>query len=184
MSGATHPKMDTHVLASGCAAADTDTSTDCPTVLTPSTTTIAERDVIKLESSVPQAGKVFILHDHKTGRVLTLLDGHVSLQPPGTPGSAYRWMCEEREGWLGFKNIASGTYLGHNFWGDVCAAAHQHMGWENFCVRIQPNGGYVLLMTHWAQLWPLKQKDEGGMQKLLKAEAPVKDGNVWVFVEV
>lgn len=133
---------------------------------------------------MPQAGKIFIIRDHKTGRVLTLLDGDVSLQSPGTPGSAYHWMCEEINGWLGFKNMASGTYLGRNFYDNIYARATQHRYWENFCVRMHPNGGYVLVMTHYAKLWPLQQKNEGNMQKLFKVDAPIKDGNVWVFVEV
>lgn len=176
--------MDTKTSVSG-SSDDVDISTNCSTILTPSASTVDFKEFDNpIESSIPYPGKIFMLRDNETGKVLTLLDGDVSLQPPGTRGSAYHWICEEHNGWLGFKNVASGTYLGHNFWGNIYAAASRHNLWENFCVRIQPNGGFVLLMMQAFTLWPVKKRTEGGQQRLFKTEAPVKDGNIWNFIEV
>ncbi|KAL1608052.1 hypothetical protein SLS60_002991 [Paraconiothyrium brasiliense] len=135
-------------------------------------------------SSIPQPGKIFIIRDRKSKLLLTLLNGTVHLHPAGTLGSAYHWTCHERHGWLGFKNIAAGTYLGHGCGGVLQAIAPHHKGWEYFCTRDVPDGGYVLLMENWGKLWPVQMKPENGLQKLCKADAPVNHGLVLEFIAV
>ncbi|KAJ4353634.1 uncharacterized protein N0V89_005364 [Didymosphaeria variabile] len=159
----------------------TATASDDSTAYTPPE---IDEKVEQQTSSVPQPDKTFILRDKKSGQLLTLLDGVVRLNPAGTLGSAYHWTCHERHGWLGFKNIAAGTFLSHDRGGVLQAMVPHHEGWEFFCVRMMPDGGYVLLMTHCGKLWPVQMKQEDGLQKLCKADAPVKDGLVWEFVEV
>ncbi|OCL05127.1 hypothetical protein AOQ84DRAFT_414251 [Glonium stellatum] len=134
-------------------------------------------------SSVPWPGSTFIIRSVSSGYVLTLLDGQVALAQPGGPGSIH-WACVETKGWLGFRNIASGRFLGHNIVGNLCCLAEHHKGWENFCVRIRPEGGYVLLMTHFERLWLVGIKVEQGVEKLAKIENGESNGIVWEFVKV
>lgn len=131
--------------------------------------------------SVPQPGKTFLLRKRTSGNLLTLLNGAVRLFPPGIPGSAYHWSCHEREGWIGFKNVATGKWLVFNNERTLHANATHHQDWESFFMRSMPEGGYVLLMRHWNVLWPLKRT---GSDKLGKVKAPVKQGLVWDFIEV
>lgn len=55
-----------------------------------------------------------------------------------------------------------------------------HQGWENFCVRITPEGGYLLFMTHWGKLWNVGVILESGVQKPAKLEERDR-GVVWEF---
>jgi hypothetical protein len=134
-------------------------------------------------SSIPWPGSTFILRCVSSGHVLTLLDGEIKLAPAGNRGSIH-WNCIETKGWLGFQNPVSGRYLGHDAQGKLIASAGRHQGWENFCVRLRPEGGYVLLMTHFERLWPVGMKLERGVENLAKVEGGSTDGIVWEFVKV
>ncbi|KAL5408951.1 hypothetical protein PMIN03_006215 [Paraphaeosphaeria minitans] len=167
---------------------DTSTISGGTTVYTPApsekTEYFKERTSADLQentSSVPQPGKTFLVRERKSGLLLTLLDGVVSLHPAGNLGSAYHWSCHERKGWLGFKSVAAGRWLGHDLANTLQATAAHHQGSESFCLRFMPKGGYVLLMKQWDQLWPVKKKQENGVQK---AEAPTNHRLVWEFVAV
>ena len=103
------------------------------------------------------------------------------LAPPGGRGSIH-WVCVETKGWLGFQNLASGRFLGHDKNGRLCCLVGRHQGWENFCARGRPEGGYVLLMTHYEKLWQVGSCMERGEEKLEKTEG--SDGIVWDFVRV
>jgi hypothetical protein len=164
---------------------NTGTVSDDNTAYTPPDSEEKEQYYDRHTSSVPQPNKTFLIRDKNSGQLLTLFDGIVRLQPAGTLGSAYHWTCHEREGWLGFKNIAAGRYLGHDKQGILQAMAVHHQEWENFCARNMQEGGYVLLMTTRGKLWPVKMKLEDGLQRLYKAEnALVQNGRLWEFVEV
>jgi len=134
-------------------------------------------------SSVPWPGSTFIIRAASTGAVITLLDGQIILQPPGGRGSIH-WACVESKGWLGFRNPVSGRYLGHDDNSRVRCTSNRHLPWEYFCVRLRPEGGYLLLMTHYERLWPLGIREEKGVQKLSKMGIPVEEGMVWEFVKV
>jgi hypothetical protein len=137
----------------------------------------------KMSSSVPWPGMTFIIRETTSGQVLTLLDGKITLASPGGPGNIH-WECVETKGWLGFRNRVSGRYLGHDKDGKLhCSAGRQQM-WENFCVRLRPDGGYVLLMTHFERLWHVGFKMERGMEILAKIGDGGSDGMVWEFVKI
>ncbi len=68
--------------------------------------------------------------------------------------------------------------------GRLCCLASRHQGWENFCVRMTPEGGYVLLMTHFERLWHVGIKVEQGVEKLAKIGDGGSAGTVWEFVKV
>jgi hypothetical protein len=133
-------------------------------------------------SSVPWPGSSYIIRSASSGNVLTLRDGQIVLGPPGGRGSIY-WACVETKGWLGFQNPVSGKFLGHDSRGYLRCSADRHQGWENFCVRIRPDGGYILLMTHFERLWYVGSKIEHGVEKLAKIGHDESDGIVWEFVK-
>ncbi|KAF2787777.1 hypothetical protein K505DRAFT_329436 [Melanomma pulvis-pyrius CBS 109.77] len=136
-----------------------------------------------ISSSVPWPGSRYVIRRAGSTHVITLFDGQVLLAPPGGRGAIY-WECVEQKGWLGFKEPASGMLLGHNIHGQLCCTARRQNGWENFSARMKPDGGCVLLMTHWAELWPLGVRVDDGVETLLKVEVGVGDGLVWDFVKV
>ena len=131
---------------------------------------------------VPWPESTFIIRSVSCGRVLTLIDGQITLTEQGSRGS--HWVCVETKGWLGFRNSVSGKFLGHDGQGNLCCSAQRHQGWENFCFRMRPEGGCVLLMTHWERLRHVGLKQERGVEKLAKIGDGASDGIIWEFVKV
>ena len=158
-------------------------------MMTPATTIADPRELPerppRIKTSVPCKGKTFIIRETKTGHVLTLFDGRICLLPAETPGSAIHWSCHENCGWLGFKNLASGQYLGYHEKGDLRTMPHFE-NWEYFCLRMVPEGGYVLLMQadNGNKLWPVELREDQGVQRLAKVDASVDKGLTWEFIEV
>ncbi|KAK2630260.1 hypothetical protein QTJ16_001080 [Diplocarpon rosae] len=138
---------------------------------------------VKDSSSVPWPGSTFIIRSASSGQVLTLDEGQLKLASPGGRGSIY-WACVQGKGWLGFRNTVSGRYLGHCVEGRLRCAAGKQQGWENFCVRLTPEGGYVLLMTHHERLWYVGSIQHQGREKLAKVSERIQDAIVWEFVKV
>jgi hypothetical protein len=134
-------------------------------------------------SSVPWPGSTFIIRSVSSGHVITLLDGQVTLAPPGGRGSMH-WDCVEAKGWLGFRNNVSGRFLGHDPRGRLICSADRQQGWENFVAQLKPDGGYVLLLTHFERLWHIGLKEERGIERLAKLGDGPSNGMVWEFVKV
>lgn len=133
-------------------------------------------------SSVPWPGSTFIIRSASSGHVLTLLDGQILLTQPGGRGSIH-WECVETNGWLGFRNNVSGKFLGREG-GRLCCLVGRQQGREYFCARMRPDGGYVLLMTHWEKLFHVGMKLDQGVEKLAMGEVGGSDGIVWEFIKV
>lgn len=135
---------------------------------------------------VPSPGKSFMITDRTCEHALSLQSGNLKLiglanaNNFGTAG-CWVWECVENNGWLGFKNWASGTYLGHNGSQIMWAERKHHKGHEQFCVR-QVDGGYVLLMESWGKLGKVAAVDEkrDPKWKVVLEGKPV----VWNFVKV
>ncbi|KAI4135459.1 MAG: hypothetical protein LQ341_005872 [Variospora aurantia] len=150
-------------------------------------------------SLVPWPNSTFVIRCVSSGRVITLLEGQITFTtlPPrgcrhhGGGGGSVHWACVESNGWLGFLNIVSGRYLGHDSKGKLCCSANRHRRWEHFCVRKRPQGGYVLLMRHWDGICcvGVKKEEEQGrvVEKLAKLEDAAAGssmrGIVWEFGE-
>ncbi|KAL9046133.1 MAG: hypothetical protein Q9214_000953 [Letrouitia sp. 1 TL-2023] len=133
---------------------------------------------------VPWPGSTFIIRSVSSGKLLTLLDGQLVLAQPGSQGSIH-WACIETKGWLGFRNVVSGRLLGHDAKGNLTCSASRQQGWENFCVRMRPEGGCVLLMTHYERLWHVGIKVEQGQDRLAKVgNEGGNDGIVWEFSKI
>ena len=132
---------------------------------------------------VPWPDSNFIIRSVSSGHVITLLEGQITLTQPGGRGSIH-WKCVETKGWLGFRNTVSGTFLGHDPKGRLCCSAKRHQGWENFCVRMRPQGGCILLMMHYDRLWHVGIKEEQGVETLAKIGDGGSGGMTWEFVAV
>ena len=156
-----------------------------------STPKISDEDLLKYHDpasnsqvnppSIPWPGSTFMIRSAFSGHVITLQGGQVILAQPDSVGNS-RWKCVENHGWLGFRDPGSGRFLGHDRKGKLQCVAERHYGWEHFCVRHRPEGGYVLFMRHWDELWHVRLLEEQGVQKLTK----IGDGEgvVWEFVKV
>ena len=166
-------------------AAITPPGTDAPDLVSDDDDTLDYNpfDDVKPSSSllVPWPGSIFIIRSVSSGHVITLLDGQIVLTRPGGRGCHY-WACEETKGWLGFRSPVSGKLLGHDIKGWLCCTAEQQKKWEYFCVRVRPEGGCVLLMTHYERLWHVGMKEgEEGVEKLAKTGDGASDGMIWEF---
>jgi len=137
-------------------------------------------------SSTPWPGSTFVIRCASSWRAVTLQDGLVVLTSASAAGGrgATHWECVESKGWLGFRSPVSGRFLGHNVKGWLCCVAERQQGWENFCVRARPDGGFVLLMTHYERLWRVGVREEQGVERLAKVGDGSADGMVWEFVKV
>lgn len=135
------------------------------------------------EPAVPQPGMIYKIHLHGTNKVIALEEGELVLRSEGgRPGGGWFWVCTEQAGWLGFRNLVSGTFIGRDGGGGLCAEARYHRDWEYLCIRRDPRGGYQILIKHsgfglWSSannnLWKvsfgidgktLVEKQQGGAQ--------------------
>ena len=132
---------------------------------------------------VPWPDSTFIIRSVTSGHLLTLLDGRVVLAPGDSSGSIH-WACVETKGWLGFRNVVSGKFLGHDAKGRLNCSAERHREWEWFCVRTRPEGGSVLLMKHYERLWHVGIKVEEGVERLAKIGDGGSGGVVWEFAPI
>ncbi|KAF6803295.1 hypothetical protein CSOJ01_10996 [Colletotrichum sojae] len=104
-------------------------------------------------SEVPWSGKAYLILQKGTSKEITLddtgTDGGGSLRmksvhlAEGKAGNNH-WFCVERDGFFGFQNPASGTYIGHDGKDAIRAAASHLKAWEMFTPREHPSGGYQL----------------------------------------
>ena len=133
---------------------------------------------------VPWPNSTFIIRSVTSGHLLTLLDGQIVLAPPGRSSGSIHWACVETKGWLGFQNVVSGKFLGHDAKGRLNCSAERHREWEWFDVRTKPDGGSVLLMKHWERLWHVGIKVEEGVERLAKIGDGASGGEVWEFAPI
>lgn len=170
-----------------------------PTVYTPSMTSpsltgrLDKQDESQSlpSSSVPKPGSSFLIQSVVTGKVITFQQGRVVLSPMGGHNMT-RWQCVENKGWLGFQDPASGMFLGYDQNEELCCTVRWQKLWENFCVRQRPEGGHLLLMTHyenwtmifWNELRPVGIKVENGSEKLAVVGDWQSDSIVWQFVRI
>ena len=164
------PKPQDDSAAADPTAAGATTTQKCNAIVTGS---------LVLRDAVPWPGSTYIIVDRALGRAVTLVDGALGLTDVESTAGNGRWLCVETSGWLGFRNVASGRYLGHDGQKRMLARATQHKGWEYFCARRHPDGGYLLLMTFWDGL--LKMGISEGEEALVRTE----DGQTtWEFIKV
>ena len=138
-------------------------------------------DTKPIPSSVPWPGSTFMIRSISSGHAITLQGGQILLAKPGSVGNS-RWECVENSGWLGFRDPGSGRFLGHDKKGRLYCVAPRHNGWEHFCVRHTPEGGYILFVRHWDGLRQVRLIEEQGVETLAKTGHG--EGVTWEFLKV
>ncbi|KAI1810317.1 hypothetical protein GGS20DRAFT_568179 [Poronia punctata] len=69
--------------------------------------------------SIPEANKNYMIRQAGTDLVISLIDGGIKLVAQGIYSGAWQWKCVEPSvGWLAFRNVVSGTYIGLDPWND------------------------------------------------------------------
>lgn len=138
--------------------------------------------------AVPQPGKIYKIHNLQNRKRIALVEGGLQLVPAqsGHRESGCYWSCVEKGGWLGFRNVVSGTYLGSSHEGLRAQVTH-HKAWEHFCVRHNGEGGYIILVKNTAgdELWKLGCSNDGSDFVLLRSDSKAKcDFLEWGFEEM
>lgn len=130
----------------------------------------------------PWKGRSFIIRDSNTSLVIGLQKGILRLVPEHSErGCGIHWSCVESDGMLlGFQNMVSGTFIGHNNRGKLIAGAKLHRDWESFCVREHPDGGYLLLVKQGSGFLPMRI--DGGTELVVSNNRD--EGVVWEFTRV
>ncbi|RYP80135.1 hypothetical protein DL769_002621 [Monosporascus sp. CRB-8-3] len=130
--------------------------------------------------TVPWPGNTFVIRERATGRAITLVDGKLRLRDWDCAGDrGAHWVCEQKDGWLGFRNPVSGTYIGHDDRGGFRATASHHKTWEYFCATWHPEGGYLLLKRHGDALWKMGVSTDGS-----KFYETAGEGTAWEFFKL
>lgn len=125
----------------------------------------------------PVAGDTFLIIDANRNLVLTCYRGQLRFQVERNVTEHSQWLCTTRDGFFGFRNVAEGSFLGHDIWWNFYAKVHHHRGWESFKTEKRPGGRYWIQALHWWKFWQVSSLNYG-----LRAE---KDrGTLWEFVRV
>jgi hypothetical protein len=132
-----------------------------------------------VRDAVPWPGSTYIIVDRAGGRAITMIDGRLSLETDACATGSATWVCIENKGWFGFRNTASGKYMGHDGRKNIYAVKNHHQAWEFFIARPCPDGGYLLLTTHYDLLLKMRIGDDG--RSLVARE---DGGSVWEFIKV
>ena len=131
------------------------------------------------EETVPCPDQTFLIRDPDCGKCIAMNDGALELYGTLPSNPAAHWTCFEANGWLGFRNRATGMVMGHNGRGVFHAKVTHHKPHEWFQTRRHPEGGYLLLVKHRDYLWRMDVGTDG--KGLI--ERP-EGGKRWQFVRV
>ncbi|KAF4452129.1 dynamin family protein [Fusarium austroafricanum] len=135
--------------------------------------------------SDPCAGGKYLILDISGSRALTCHKGQLRLEainldnPEGYISEQAQWLCTERNGFKGFKNVAEGGFLGHDVWWDFYAKASCHSLWESFTIARRGDDLYWLQILHWWTQWQVSVRYDG-----TGVFAERDDGTLWEFVEI
>ncbi|CAJ2503820.1 Uu.00g112140.m01.CDS01 [Anthostomella pinea] len=165
----------------------TTTGTPLPTPMTTPTQSVTDgtpsHAAFPPVITVPCAGWTFLIRHQVSGLVITLREGILTLEhetrSKGWGGC--HWACVENDGWFGFRNIVSGTYIGHNGKGEFIADAKHHGGHEFFVTKPHPEGGYWLLTLH---NWKCMNMAIMAEQTPSKLVVSADRGAAWEFLSV
>ncbi|KAF5648036.1 dynamin family [Fusarium sp. NRRL 52700] len=134
--------------------------------------------------SNPHHDGKYLIYDCSRSRVLTCHNGHLRLEPMDlnkpqsqAPKQAL-WQCSERDGFRGFKNVAAGTFLGHDIWWDFYAKVYHHKGWEDFTLRHMEGGVYQIQTLDWWTQRQVSAKEDGS--GLFRDD---HGGTLWEFIK-
>ncbi|PQE22004.1 Phenazine biosynthesis protein [Rutstroemia sp. NJR-2017a BBW] len=170
-----------HKLGEDDTPSEADTDTSSLTSDTPTLTTIGEDYLSPITSRVrvPWAGETYMICDRKKRRIITLTNGKLQLEDKVAAGGGSHWICIDNNGWFGFRNSVSGTFMGHDARGKfICKVSH-HKPHEWFFPRAHRDGGYWLLMLHGNE-WRAMSIGKDG-KELVEVN---NNGTVWEFLKV
>ncbi|KAI9899672.1 hypothetical protein N3K66_006133 [Trichothecium roseum] len=129
----------------------------------------------------PTAGETYLIVVRNQGRALTCYNGRLSFEDETGAGKHSQWTCTWRHGFFGFRNVAEGTYLGHDVWWDFYAKVRHHRGWECFKTEKRPGGGHWLQALYFTRFYQVSAKKGGGHGGL---HAEKETGTLWEFVKI
>ncbi|KEF57090.1 uncharacterized protein A1O9_07280 [Exophiala aquamarina CBS 119918] len=178
-------------MALECPSPEPDDSTVCTGITPPETITDSFDAVGNAELRIPTApapGNTFFIRSVACGRFLKLFDGRLVLGHED--GCSSHWNCVEKDYWLGFKNMASGNYLGHSGGqkADLRCSVPHHRQHEYFTIR--PVEGedyiaYVLLTTFRERLSFVRMEVANEVESLVTSNnGSASDGIAWEFLKV
>lgn len=152
-------------------------------IKTPNSSDFERPSLTEYVPSVPGPGKTYKIHLKNTDKVINMTEGEVMLQSPAEAqsGGGWNWVCVEKGNWLGFRNHASGTFLGHDGKSGLHAKVTRHKAHENFCVRHHRDGGYLLLVKY---SWGAEMRQVGSAPDEKTLITREKDGAQWMFEEM
>ncbi|KAF4964027.1 hypothetical protein FSARC_8025 [Fusarium sarcochroum] len=136
-----------------------------------------------IRKSDPHLGGKYLILDGPRNRALTCHQGQLRLETISLDdrhiSEQAQWLCTERNGFKGFKNVAGRGFLGHDLWWDFYAKASCHSLWESFTIARREGGLYWLQILHWWTQWQVSSRDDGG-----GVFAEKDKGTLWEFVKI
>lgn len=79
-----------------------------------STAAISSSTGTSTPETAPWPGSTFVILEKRTGRAIAVAGHQLSLEKRKSEKDfgdrRMHWVCEEKDGWLGFRNAATGTY--------------------------------------------------------------------------
>ncbi|KAI0521313.1 hypothetical protein F5B22DRAFT_644038 [Xylaria bambusicola] len=138
-----------------------------------STTQKYRSNYFKDLGEVPESGGVYMIREIDTKRTITLRQGQVTMTRGTSPQGGWQWICEERQnGYIGFRDIVSGKYLGRGSGGEFHAEAKEMGDKESFVLRPRNAGGHNLMVKRWRGLKAVAMGDcENAEPKLVEASS-------------
>ncbi|KAI5919673.1 hypothetical protein F4810DRAFT_686588 [Camillea tinctor] len=139
-----------------------------------------------IRMSDPQPGGTFLIIDKSHNRALICKGGYLHLEDAGSidDGTSsiprhWQWLCTERDGFKGFKNVEEGGFLGHNIWWNFYAKVYHHKEWEDFTLSKREDNYYWIQARHGWTHRELSAQADGS-----RVFAEQDGGTPWEFVEV
>ncbi|PNP56249.1 hypothetical protein THARTR1_03774 [Trichoderma harzianum] len=129
----------------------------------------------------PIPGKSFMIRTrNKPNLILALKYGKLVWLERPIPSGGHIWRCDVKDGWLDFRNMTSGTHLGHNKEGKIVATQNQHKQQERFAASRKENGGYMLSVPQENALLGVAFSEDGKSLVLQKGEG---EGEALDFID-
>ncbi|KAL7786601.1 hypothetical protein V8C43DRAFT_317341 [Trichoderma afarasin] len=119
----------------------------------------------------------------KPHRIISIVGGELRLLDAPVFTSGIFWYCYKKDNWCGFRNVTSGTFLGHYQTGQISATRRNH-GVEEYFVPIrQQGGGYILHTFHpkKTELWQVAIKENDTENPLVEKR---EGGTSWDFINI
>lgn len=138
------------------------------------------------ESRKLRVGHIYIIRSITCGRQLTLYRGEVVLAGSGSLGSVY-WICEEHNGWLGFRNLASNRFLQHSGNDLGMSCSNPGHGWYEY-IQVRPHetidGGYTILCEYYRGTKPMGLIKRNNKEVLARNPPGGVGDLAWTFIEI